>query len=280
MPAKHLITGLISMTIGKNTASVVPYIKRAFRKPLKTRVQGADRRECRPPFQGLQRGNRALSGFPEGEVAFLESTSRLLSSKCAIYMRHYTRAFFTTAALLVPLCAQAAVAEPWNITQLMASLAKVRNVKTTFSETKTMHMLSEPLHSSGTLTYKAPDYLEKRVTAPQLSYFIVDGDKVTIGSTDKQERHVILFQFPALEAFIAALRGTLAGDIKTLKEYYEVDFKGDAEHWTLQLVPKESEMQLYVKNIRITGSGGQIAQIHTLEPNNDSSIMTIQRPSD
>ena len=33
--------------------SVVFHIKRAFRKPLKARVRGAERRECRLPFQGL-----------------------------------------------------------------------------------------------------------------------------------------------------------------------------------------------------------------------------------
>jgi outer membrane lipoprotein-sorting protein len=188
-----------------------------------------------------------------------------------------------TSALLA-LCmlawAQAMAGEPWNLQQLMTSLAKVRSVKATFTETKTMSMLSEPLQSTGTLVYKAPDYLEKRVTSPQLSYFIVAGDEVTIGSAQTQERHVILFQFPALEAFIAALRGTLAGDIKTLKEFYEVDFKGDAAHWTLQLAPKDPEMQLYVKTIRIAGSDGRIARIDTLEPNKDHSTMTVQRASE
>jgi len=193
--------------------------------------------------------------------------------------RNTVKTFITVAVLWIFVCAQAK-AEPWDLLQLMASLAKVRSVKTTFSESKTMSMLSEPLRSSGTLLYKAPDYLEKRVTSPQLSYFIVAGDEVTIGNAQDQERHVVLFQFPALEAFVAALRGTLAGDAKTLKEYYDVEFKGDAKHWTLQLVPKDREMQLYVKKILIAGSGGQITQIDTLEPNNDSSTMTIQQPSE
>ena len=184
------------------------------------------------------------------------------------------------AALSVLICSHDVSAEPWSLQQLMVSLAKVRSVNTAFSETKTMSMLSEPLRSSGTLVYKAPDYVEKRVTTPQLSYFIVAGDEVTIGNAQNRERHVILFQIPALEAFVAALRGTLAGDIKILKEYYDVDFEGDAGHWILQLVPKDAEMQLYVKNIRITGSGGQIAQIDTVESNKDSSTMIIQRPGE
>jgi hypothetical protein len=70
------------------------YIKRAFRKRLKVRVQGADRRECRLPFQGPQRGNRALSGFPQGEIQSLGPASKSLSSKCAFYIRHYTSSAF------------------------------------------------------------------------------------------------------------------------------------------------------------------------------------------
>ena len=70
----HIVSGANSL---HPNASVVFHIKRAFRKPLKARVQGADRRECRLPFQGLQRGNRALSGFPQGGAACLEATSSL-----------------------------------------------------------------------------------------------------------------------------------------------------------------------------------------------------------
>jgi hypothetical protein len=90
----------------------------------------------------------------------------------------------------------------------------------------------------------------------------------------------VLFQFPALEAFIAALRGTLAGDVKTLKEYYEVDFSSDADQWTLQLEPKNDEMLLYVKTIHIHGRGDKVQQIDTLETNGDHSIMTMHRASD
>ncbi|MEJ2620390.1 MAG: DUF6279 family lipoprotein [Candidatus Thiodiazotropha sp.] len=55
--------------------SVVSYIKRAFRKPLKPRVQGAARREWLFPFQGRQRRNRGLSGLPQGEARDLSSIS-------------------------------------------------------------------------------------------------------------------------------------------------------------------------------------------------------------
>ena len=177
-----------------------------------------------------------------------------------------------------------ALAEPQNshlaLQQVMSALAQVQSVQSTFRESKTMDMLNEPLLSSGNLVYKAPDYLEKRVTAPQISYYVIDGDQVSIGGAQHKERQVVLFQFPALEAFIAALRGTLAGDIKTLNEYYEVDFKAKADHWTLQLVPKNNEMLLYVKTIHIHGSGDTIQQIDTLEPNGDHSTMTIQLTSD
>jgi outer membrane lipoprotein-sorting protein len=169
-----------------------------------------------------------------------------------------------------------AAAAPQTLPQLMAELAKVGSVQTDFSETKSMQMLNEPLQSSGKLVYRAPDYLEKRVLAPQLSYYIVDGNQVSIGGAQQPERHVVLFQFPALEAFIAALRGTLAGDLKTLKEYYDVTFSAESDAWRLQLEPTNKEMQLYVKSILIHGRGDKITQIYTVETNNDHSVMTIE----
>jgi hypothetical protein len=36
-------------------------------------VQGAARREWLLPFQGVQRGNRGLSGFPQGEARELST---------------------------------------------------------------------------------------------------------------------------------------------------------------------------------------------------------------
>ncbi len=179
------------------------------------------------------------------------------------------------AAIIALACADGAFAAPASLQELMAGLAKARSVRASFTETKTMEILSEPLRSSGTLVYKAPHYLEKRVLAPQPSYYIVDGDQVTISGAGRQERRLVLFQFPALEAFIAALRGTLAGDLKTLKEYYDVEFTLEAGQWTLRLAPTNDEMRLYVKQIRIFGSGEKVRQIDTVETNGDHSTMII-----
>ena len=168
-----------------------------------------------------------------------------------------------------------AYAEDWSLPQLMAALAEVKTVHTSFDETKTMAMLSEPIKSSGTLAYKAPDFLEKRVKEPQPSYFIVAGDQVTVSVAPNEERQLVLFQYPALDAFVAALRGTLAGDLKTLKEYYDVEFSGSRDNWRMRLVPSVEEMRLYVKDITIHGNGAHITRLITLEPNNDASTMTF-----
>ena len=67
------------------------HINRAFRKPLKPRVQGAARREWLFPLQGLQRRNRGLSGFPQGEVGDLNANPGQAPSKCMICIGHYTK---------------------------------------------------------------------------------------------------------------------------------------------------------------------------------------------
>ncbi|HEY5929847.1 MAG TPA: outer membrane lipoprotein carrier protein LolA, partial [Burkholderiales bacterium] len=72
----------------------------------------------------------------------------------------------TECLLLAILCsffapAMAAEAQ-WGVAQLMHELGQVKRSQARFSERKYLKVLKQPLQSSGTLTYVAPDRLEKR----------------------------------------------------------------------------------------------------------------------
>src|SRR5688500_9130786 len=64
------------------------------------------------------------------------------------------------------LVAAAPAAGAWGIEQLMQDLARVKTAKGTFVERKHLAILTAPLESSGTLTYTAPDRLEKHTLVP------------------------------------------------------------------------------------------------------------------
>lgn len=170
--------------------------------------------------------------------------------------------------------------KPLTLPALMNELAKVKSVAATFTEEKTMAVLNQPITSSGSLAYRAPDYVEKRVTKPQASYFIVSGNNLTISDPQRGEHQVVLFQYPLLEAFVAAVRATLAGDLDTLQEYYEISLNGDKNRWVLELFPEENDMQHYIKQINIHGRNSEILEVVTIEVNNDRTIMRISPSSE
>jgi len=185
------------------------------------------------------------------------------------------------ATLLCTLCLTLHAVEPnnaanWDVTQLMQSLAQVNSAHATFVERKYMSILTKPLESSGTLTYTAPDRLEKRTLLPKPESLILERDSVTMeNKAKKQKRTLVLQDYPVIWAFVESIRSTLAGDLATLNRFYRVKLEGTAGQWRLLMAPIEPRMQSVISEIRIGGSKNHIATIEIIEPEGDRSVMTI-----
>jgi hypothetical protein len=182
------------------------------------------------------------------------------------------------AALLVALwLGPAAAAGPaWDLQQLMQSLRQVKTSTAYFSERKELRMLNEPLMSSGTLNYVAPDKLQKTTLLPKLERLSIERDKLTIERSDNGEnRTVSLGDFPEIGAFVESIRATLAGDLSALERYYAIRLEGDAGEWQMVLEPKEKRLRELVKSIRIAGRGTSIRSIVSEQGDGDRSEMSI-----
>ena len=113
--------------------------------------------------------------------------------------------------LLAPLSAHAQDAAP---AQIMAGLAAVRQRRSTFTEDKAIPELDLPLPSEGTLSWIAPDRLEKHTTWPIEERISVAGGRLTYERPDRGiRRDFPLEEQPEMGALVEAIRGTLAGDI-------------------------------------------------------------------
>ncbi len=177
--------------------------------------------------------------------------------------------------LIVALLPATAVAADWNITSLMAELAKNRGGLTAFTETKHIALLDQPLESSGELRYSAPNYLEKRTLLPKLESFVLDGDTVTIIRGSKK-RTLKLRRHPKIAIFIESIRGTLAGDQIALERSYQLQLVGSPAQWELTLLPNDKRMHGIISNIAIHGQQGKIDAIEIHQADGDYSIMTIK----
>lgn len=181
------------------------------------------------------------------------------------------------AASATPADAQPAIpAAGWGLPQLMQTLARVKSASAQFTERKTVRMLNAPLVTSGTLTYVAPDHMQKVTLSPTHEHFALDGDQVTITGGPQNDTHTFsVNDYPQIGGLVEGIRATLAGDLAALDRFYAVQLSGNPSDWQLLLKPKNDELTRVIKWVRILGSNDHIRSIQTEESDGDQSDMVI-----
>lgn len=162
----------------------------------------------------------------------------------------------------------------WSIEQLMQALSSISASQASFTETKSIAMLDQPVESSGLLFYRAPDRLEKRTLKPKAESMRLELDTLTLEQRGKK-RALSLQRYPEIAAFIDSIRATLAGDRKALQRSYQLTLSGDEQDWRLNLLPIDPKMQRALAKISISGSGNVLRSIAIQQSDGDSSLMII-----
>ncbi|MEJ0070355.1 MAG: LolA-related protein [Pseudomonadota bacterium] len=166
--------------------------------------------------------------------------------------------------------------ESWGLAELLHGFQAINASHAHFVERRYLGMLSEPLKSSGTLAYTAPDKLEKITLTPRSERLLLDGDRLTIDQgADGQSRTLALSAHPEVAGVVESIRGTLAGDPTALARFYTLSLTGGRGDWTLRLEPKDATLRKLVSWIRIAGSVAAIHTIDTQESDGDRTEMII-----
>jgi outer membrane lipoprotein-sorting protein len=191
-------------------------------------------------------------------------------------LRRFAACCFIAAASISPACAERdVVSADWSLPALMARLAETRAGTASFTERRVLQLVSTPLLSSGTLSYIAPDRLEKRTLLPVTGRLVLAGDRVTIERQGEATQTISLQDYPEIGALVAGLRATMAGDLATLQRYYRVSLEGNAGAWSLRLQPLAERARKLVREIRIDGSGATLTRIDTEDADGDRTETTI-----
>jgi hypothetical protein len=161
-----------------------------------------------------------------------------------------------------------------NFDRVMGALAERKHGHVSFTEKKFIAMLDKPVESSGELLYDAPDRLEKKTLKPKPEDLVLAGGVVS-AQRGKHHYTLDLKQYPQVLPFIESIRATLAGDRAALERVFKVDFGGDFEHWTLDLVPLDAKLAKTVEGIHIEGEKDFIHTVEIREADGDRSLMTI-----
>jgi outer membrane lipoprotein-sorting protein len=174
--------------------------------------------------------------------------------------------------LLIPIAAQAQSDEA--LAAVMNNLGRVTHSQAHFTEDKYLASLTEPLESSGTISYTAPDHIEKITTTPTPGSLVVTGNQLDIVQ-DGETHNLSLSDHPEIQAFVESIRATLSGNLPALEQYYSVDFTGTPARWRITLQPTDTNVQQLVTSISIDGQNERLTKIETIAANGDRSDMII-----
>ncbi len=174
------------------------------------------------------------------------------------------------ALLLAPLPALG-----FSLAELQPLLAAVQRAEAQFVEERHLAVLEVPLSSRGTLSYRAPDFLQKAVAAPQPGSFTVEGERLTVEQAG--ERRVLdLAAAPQLKVFTESFRAVLAGDFDSLDRLYRLSLEGERDRWILRLQPRAAPLSRFIEEVTVAGSGAELQRFTVLERGGDRSTMHLE----
>lgn len=182
---------------------------------------------------------------------------------------------FALVLLLVASSAASAADAPWGLVPLMAQLHAVKHASAHFTERKYAAMLTQPIESTGTLSYTAPGSLEKRTLTPKPESIALNDDQLTGTQANGEPFQVRLSDHPEIAALVEGVRSTMAGDLATLGRYYAIALEGEPGDWHLSLTPLDRAVRDKVDLIRIDGAGTQLRRIQVHEHDGDRSDMIV-----
>ena len=188
-----------------------------------------------------------------------------------------------TMAITVAALASATLSSPvlaattLTLDDLMRTLAQRGPESARFVEKKYLAVLdNKPIESSGELRYAPPNRIEKKTLKPKPESLIVDGDQAVV-ERNGQRMTLRLSAYPDIAPFVDSIRGTLSGDRKSLERVYRLELTGDAERWTLVMLPSDQKLATLVQRIDVAGNRDQVRSIAILQGDGDRSVMTIDR---
>lgn len=165
--------------------------------------------------------------------------------------------------------ATATAGQPRDVEDLMSWLAQVEYVRAEYIETRESSLLSVPISSRGRLEYRAPDRVVMR--SDKGDQVEIDGDTVRMLREGTLVRELSVSDHQSVEGLVATLKAVFSGNLKRLRQDYELSFRAGDRGWFLDLVPgaANSMPQAFIARIGVAGTGAAIERIEFTESGGD-----------
>lgn len=177
--------------------------------------------------------------------------------------------------LLIGSSGPAFAAAAFDLAQLTQLLAQRRSGDATFVEKREVAVLDRTVMTSGRLSFQAPDTFVRENLRPLREKVAVSGNTMTMSRGDRT-RSVALDSIPEAAVVIEAIRGTLTGNRDALQRLFETSVAGNADRWSLELVPRDAKLRAQVATVRVSGRQSEVREVTVTLPDGDRSTMTIE----
>ncbi len=115
-------------------------------------------------------------------------------------------------------------------------------------------LLTTPLRVGGELEYRGATSLAKTVSTPYREQTQIEGETVSVTREGERARRFSLQRAPELRGLLASFGAMLAGDGKTLKQFFDVSATGDDARWQLRLVPRDTRARRRIVEVGVEGA--------------------------
>jgi outer membrane lipoprotein-sorting protein len=164
---------------------------------------------------------------------------------------------------------------PFDLAQLMQTLAQVRAGEASFTEKRSVAILERTLESSGRMSFEAPDTFVRETLKPRREKIAIVGNTVTM-SLGTRSRSVPLDSVPEAAVIMEAVRGTLTGNREAIERNFTASVGGTAQRWSLELKPREPRLRELVIAVRLRGEKASVREVSVAMADGDRSVMTLE----
>ncbi len=168
-----------------------------------------------------------------------------------------------SAALPSVAAPESAAAQPVDAGWILHALAQPVPARTAFVELRGSPLLKAPLRIEGEYRRPDNDSLVREVRSPYAETTTLRNGEAIIARAGKTPKKFSLARVPELAGLQAGFGALLSGDRASLEKHYRLGTEGTRQHWTLVLVPIETQVQASVRDITLYGRGAELRCIET-----------------
>ena len=168
------------------------------------------------------------------------------------------------------------LATDFGLEQLAGLLHRDAASTAGFHELQYRRVLKEPIERRGELHFEPPALFEKRVLAPVVETYRIEGESLSMALPGRATRQLSLRNQPLLGGLLLGFKAIVSGELKTLAATFTTTVSGSPEDWRLELHPIQADVSRYIDVIRITGRGSEPLRFEVLERSGDRTVTEIE----